>query len=440
MDLGITKDSETAGLATRLAWVTAIRLLLLTLLLGTTTVLYLRGALAQYPFSSKVVFFTIAAAYAVGGAYAALLRSRTQHLVQLAFVQVVLDQITWTALVYVSGGASSGATSFYALTTVLGALLVGPAGAAAAAGVGLGLYYFLCFAFYMHWLPIPPDQEAVGYARTATTLAYPMILNTLGIGVVAMLAGALAERLRRTGGALAAAETRAARVERLAELGRIAAWLAHEIRNPLGSISGSIELLRESASLSEEERHLCAIVTREAKRLNALVGDMLDLSKPKSPMPRDVELALVAQEVVALSRSAHRAAEGGVSVRYEGETKGAHVHCDPDQMRQVLWNLLRNALDVSPPESSVTVRVLKLDGRVRLDVEDAGPGLSAEAKPRIFDAFYSNRAHGAGIGLAVVKRIVDDHAAQGASIEVENLSPRGAAFRVWLRSLDSPAP
>src|SRR5208282_5312261 len=113
---------------------------------------------------------------------------------------IVLDQLTWTAIVYVSGGATSGATSFYALTCLLGAVLVGWRGAAAAAAIGIGAYGLLCLGFQQHWVEPPTDQPQEAYLRAASELVYPLLVNALGVSVVAVLGGYLAERLRVTGG------------------------------------------------------------------------------------------------------------------------------------------------------------------------------------------------------------------------------------------------
>ena len=121
------------SLATRLAWITGLRLGFLALLLSATTTLYLRGELARYPFSLHVVFVTIATGFALAAVYAAALRMG-KRLQALAWAQIALDQVTWTAIVYVTGGATSGATSFYALTCLLGAILVGLRGAAGGGG------------------------------------------------------------------------------------------------------------------------------------------------------------------------------------------------------------------------------------------------------------------------------------------------------------------
>jgi signal transduction histidine kinase len=438
MKLGIrsSRPDAAAGdraLSTRIALVTALRLLFLTLLLGATAFFYLRGDLAVYPESLRITFATIAAAYVCGALYAAALRAGF-HEATLAYAQILLDQITWTAIVYVTGGATSGATSFYALTCLVGAILIGLRGAALGAISGVVLYAALCAALSFHWIAPPSDQAAATFVLRFPDLAYPLLVNTLGIGVVALLAGYLAERLRITGGKLAEATRRMLEAERLALLGRVAAGLAHEIRNPLGSISGSIDMLRESTGLSDEDKQLCAIIQREAARLNHLVGDMLDLSKPKLPHLEAADVATIARDVVALAGVSERSGSGDVRVAYEGPDGPAVARCDGAQIRQVLWNLVRNAVQASGAGSTVWVRVKREGDAVAIEVEDHGPGISESAKHRIFDAFFTTRSHGTGMGLAVVKRIIDDHAPFGARIAV--VSPRdergGATFRVVL--------
>lgn len=411
-------------LAARLAWLTGLRLLLLLALLGATAFFYLRGSLTAYPSSMRIVFATFGGAFALTVGYAVWLR-RGRSLETLAWAQLAFDQLTWTLIVYVSGGAASGATSFYGLTCVLGAALVGFRGAVTAGCTGVTLYGLLCAALHYGWLEPPRDQA--GYATTGASLLYPILINVLGIAVVTVLSGWLAERLQVTGGALAEATRRYREAERLAELGRLASWLAHEIRNPLGSIRGSIEMLRESPAMGEEDRVLCDIVQREASRLNDLVGDMLDLSRSRKPVPEAVDVAALARDVVALAgRSAT-----GVDVVYEG-AGSAKAKCDGGQMRQVVWNLVRNALQASPAGARVVVRVEAADPVV-LTVTDEGKGVKKDEAERIFDAFYTTRVHGAGIGLAVVKRIIDDHANLGASISVApGDGGKGASFRVSL--------
>lgn len=431
LGVGSQASHEDSGLATRLAWMTGLRLGFLTLLLAAVAFFYLKGALLQYGASLRIVFVTIATAYGLAALYAALLRTG-RNLRRLALAQLILDQLTWTAIVYVSGGATSGATSFYALEGLVGAILIGLPGAATAAISGVAVYAGLCFAFGLRWIRPPPDQGAANYVVTVSELVYPLLVNALGISVVALLAGYLAERLRVTGGKLEVAQQRAIEAERLAVLGRVAAGLAHEIRNPLGSIKGSIEMLREAPGLSEEDRKLCGIVQRETERLGNLVGDMMDLAKPRAPQPEPVDVASLARDVVELASRSERSGGGDVSVRYDGPGATAVAKCDPAQMRQVLWNLVRNAVQASAAGTSVVVRVEPKDKQIVLAVDDQGPGIPEEARDRIFDAFYTTRSKGAGIGLAVVRRIMEDHRAHGAEFELVSPNEGGASFRITL--------
>jgi signal transduction histidine kinase len=181
--------------------------------------------------------------FALTGVYAALLR-RGQHIERLAEAQLVLDQITWTVIAYLTGGAASGATSFYGLSCLVGASLMGLRGATLAALSGAVAYGALVFSLQRGFLSSPPDQPPSIYHLSSDELTFYLLVNLLVLIVVALLAGTLADRLRWTGGALARATERADQAERMAGLGRLAAGLAHEIRNPLGSIAGSIQLLR----------------------------------------------------------------------------------------------------------------------------------------------------------------------------------------------------
>lgn len=435
-------------LPSRLAWVIGLRLGFLSLLLAATAFIYLRGALTEYPESQTIVLGSIGAAFALAGIYATLLRQR-RYLQRLAAAQILLDQITWTAIVYVTGGATSGATSLYGLTCLVGAVLIGIRGSVIAAIAGVGAFTLLCVGLATRTLAPPSDQRLVNYAVQWHQIVYPLAVNALGIVVVAVLAGYLAERLRRTGGQLVEANERAASAERLAMLGRIAAGLAHEIRNPLGSISGSIDLLREAPGLTDEDRRLCDIVQREAGRLNQLVSDMMDLARPRQPEPERVDVASLARDVVALASRSERSGAGDVAVGYRGPAGSAWALCDGGQIRQVLWNLVRNAVQASPAGTEVEVSV-QTDGKlVRLAVTDRGIGIAPASRDKIFDAFFTTRSQGAGIGLAVVRRIVDDHAKFGAAIHVRGAGEpsgvatgdqtgKGATFEVELAAVEAP--
>jgi two-component system, NtrC family, sensor histidine kinase HydH len=424
--LGIPDRLAGASLPRRLAWVTGARLLFLGALLALLGAFYLRQQPRLESFSIQVALVTLAVSFALAGVYAALLRSG-RYLERVGEIQLVLDQLTWTVVVYLSGGASSGATSFYGLTCLVGAILTGLRGAAIAALCGAACYGLLVTLLQVGALTPPPDQPQQLYRMTGDVLAYHVLVNSLVLVVVTLLAGYLAERLRLTGGRLLQAEERAEQAERMAMLGRLAAGLAHEIRNPLGSIAGSIQLLKTGSTLSDEERQLCEIVHREAARLNDLVTDMTDLARPRAPQMSTVDAALVAREVVELAGKSGRAATD-VEVVYSGLAR-ALIRADGSQLRQLAWNLVRNAVQASSAGDVVRVSVSAEGGRISLVVADRGVGIDEQARERVFDAFFTTRSQGTGVGLAVVKRIADEH---GFAIEVTSREGQGATFRVDL--------
>ncbi len=420
----IAGSTEPTGLQ-RLTRLTAARLGLYVVLLGAITAFYLQGDAARYPASLRIVFFTLSIAFGFAAIYASWLRTR-RALVVLAWTQVVVDQLIWTVLVYLSGGPLSGATTFYGLSCVLAAVTLGLMGALGAAAVGS-----LCFLVLVYGLAVgailPPVDQPPFVWRPALYV-YPTTVSLLALFVVALLAGYLARRLQTESGRLVEVTERAEAAERLAAVGRIAAALAHEIRNPLGSISGSIEIIREAPGLGEDERRLCEIVVHEVARLEDLVSDMMNLSRPRAPAIQDVDLAGITRDVVALAQKGGRA-EHDVPLEYDGPRGSVVVRADGGQLRQVVWNLVRNAIQASGAGQPVVVRVSQETGSAIVSVIDRGAGISKGMREQIFDAFVTTRSQGVGIGLAVVKQIVDAHAAQ---IEVVDTPEGGTTFRVRL--------
>ncbi len=213
-----------------------------------------------------------------------------------------------------------------------------------------------------------------------------------------------------------------ARAERLAQLGRIAAGLAHEIRNPLGSISGSVQLVSESPELADEDRKLLGIVINEADRLDELVSTMLQLGRPTVLLRDEHDLHAIVRDVVEMAR-VESAQTGTGNIATDMQEQPVRILVDGAQIRQVVWNLLRNALQATPAGGTVTVAArCGDDGSGVLEVHDEGPGVSRESLPQLFEVFYTQRARGTGLGLALVKQIVDAHDAQ---IDVE---PRGLSL------------
>jgi two-component system sensor histidine kinase PilS (NtrC family) len=228
---------------------------------------------------------------------------------------------------------------------------------------------------------------------------------------------------------LRAMEEAVERTKRLADLGTVAAGLAHELRNPLASISGCVELLRGAQGLSAEDQRVMGIVLRETGRLDGLLTRFLEFSRP-APLQRvPTDLAVVAGETLDVFAADPVAA----GLRLERRLVTARVSCDPDQLRQLAWNLLVNAAQAIREAGKGGVITVTCepapDGGALLAVADDGPGLPPGAAARIFTPFFTTKPAGTGLGLAVVHRIVDAH---GGAIVVESPPGEGARFAVRL--------
>jgi two-component system sensor histidine kinase PilS (NtrC family) len=219
------------------------------------------------------------------------------------------------------------------------------------------------------------------------------------------------------------------RAERLATVGQLAAGVAHEIRNPLASISGSIELLRQAPQVSEDDRSLMTIVTREIDRLNALITDLLDYANPRPPQVVEFDLVVLVDETLQVARQDRALADIALTVTAPARLP---IAADPAQLRQVLWNLVRNAADAAAAGGrhvGVTIRDEPAVAGVAIEVTDDGPGIPAEQVARIFDPFFTTKRRGTGLGLATCHALVADHAGR---IDVDSAPGRGTTMIVRL--------
>ncbi len=221
---------------------------------------------------------------------------------------------------------------------------------------------------------------------------------------------------------------------KLSAVGRLAAGVAHEVNNPLATISTYAQLLRRRDDLPTEAGQNLEVVMGEIRRIQEKLRNLLDLSRVESPVKTRLDPGVLIHEVTALAR--HEASARGVALTLELAPASREVEVDRSGLKQVLWNLVGNAVDAQQGGGDVTVRTsFPSDGNGRpcfvLEVEDQGPGIPEKLMPKIFEPFFTTKqvGQGTGLGLAVVYRIVRSH---GGQIEAENLSPRGCRFRVTL--------
>jgi signal transduction histidine kinase len=283
---------------------------------------------------------------------------------------------------------------------------------------------------------------ATAVAITALTIPYTLRIHdhhTL-IGeytemvfyvAIGLMTGVLIEREWRERERREALQRELARSERLSSLGQMAAGLAHEIRNPLGSIQGAAELLGDDAPAGSKKRELLDVLRKESKRLGSVVDDFLNFARPRPLALAPVDVADVVQRSVAQMQIDAAARSIVIDTRIAPHLP--RVDADAEQMHQVFLNLLLNAIAASPERGRIEVsgKATSLDSHaaVAITVQDWGHGISSDALSRVFDPFFTTRESGTGLGLSISHSIVSDH---GGAIDIDSAPGRGCAVCVTL--------
>jgi len=205
-----------------------------------------------------------------------------------------------------------------------------------------------------------------------------------------------------------ALEETSRRQDRLAAVGRLAASIAHEIRNPLAAMRGSIQMLRAEMDADTEQAQLMEIILRESDRLNRIVADYLNYARPRPAELNDVDVSKLVRDTLKLMRNSAELTELHV-LEEDLPSRPALVMGDAEQLKQVCWNVARNALQAMPEGGTFRIVLTEVEGnRVRLSFTDTGRGMTPEQVERLFEPFTSTTG-GTGLGLSIVYQIIRDH-------------------------------
>ena len=394
------------------------------------------------------------------------------------------QDIVWVLLFLLMGVVSAGEayadTSFYIMLAALGAVQVLETKVPALAStrgrlLGLIIKFALCYLLIgytggiidsRYWplllLPVVSAATALGVFGTLAAalvagLAYSslvsfldltryqidaagLILRIIFFTMVGNLANTLAEDLRRqTRESRRAAEHLAAanqqiehaeealrRSDRLAALGQLSAGLAHELRNPLGTIRASAEMLGRNLSAENEvAREVAGFISTEVDRANSLITRFLQFARPLELRPQTADLAQTLDRAVAL---AEREAPG-IAIYKNYAPEIPPFPFDGELLERVFYNLVLNAAQATPAGGAVTLKARESDGFAEIAVIDRGAGIRAEHLNSIFNPFFTTKPDGVGLGLAIVAKIIDEH---GGKIAVESEPGKGSIFRVLL--------
>jgi len=222
--------------------------------------------------------------------------------------------------------------------------------------------------------------------------------------------------------------------DRLAAVGRLAAAIAHEIRNPLTSIAGSVSMLSGLPEMNEDHRRLLDIVTRESQRLNAIITDFLAYSRTKQYHFDKVDLIQLVDDTLTLMDHRMTAEKTGIEIKRRFATHQAVVLADGDKLKQVFWNLCENAVRAMKTGGTLTAAVESLGDDWQVSFIDTGTGMTPQQIEKIFEPFQSNFEGGTGLGLAIVYQIVQAHEGK---VWARSKPGQGTTFVLRLRRLDA---
>ena len=291
---------------------------------------------------------------------------------------------------------------------------------------------YLSFLLLYDWkvVTIPPEEVPQLWLRLACFAVIGYLTRRLAEAhrTEARRAQATAEQLAEANRSLQEAEAAVRRSERLAALGQLSAGLAHELRNPLGTIRASAEmLLKNVPEGSEMARELAGFISSEVDRTNSLVTRFLEFARPLELQPQRAELAEVLDSAIAQLERVQPRRDVTIYRNYSPDVRPFAF--DAELLERVFYNLLLNAAQATPPGGEVTVKTRAVGGAVEVSVIDRGSGIEAGQLENIFNPFLTTKKEGVGLGLAIVSKIVDLH---GGKIAVESQPGKGSIFRVLL--------
>lgn len=298
-------------------------------------------------------------------------------------------------------------------------------------GLASGLYLWF-LVFLTPDQHIDPDQQRELALRLIALLIVGYLTHQLAASkrVEARRYQIAAEQLAEANENLQKAEAAATRSERLAALGQLSAGLAHELRNPLGTMKTSAEMLLQSVpSDNEIACEMASFISSEVDRTDSLITRFLDFARPLALRPEVADVGLVIDRALEEIERHRPPFDVAIYKNYSPDIRPFRL--DPELMQRVFYNLIINAIQASPPRGSVTVKTRPLKGTVEIAIIDRGSGIAPNQLENIFNPFFTTKSQGVGLGLAIVSKIVDEH---GGKIAVQSEPGNGSIFRVYLPS------
>jgi two-component system sensor histidine kinase PilS (NtrC family) len=418
----------------KLKWLIFYRILFSTLLLGSTSILQFGGTLRPLNPGHIILYSLIVAIFLLSLIYAVGLY-RLKRLILVAYVQIIIDTFFVTVILFVTGNYSSIFSFLYLVVIIYSSILIPIRGTlviAAICSIQFGIMIDL--EYYGVILPFGTDALLLASAYSWNQVMYKILITMSACFAVAFLSSFLSEQVRRTRNELRIMKKQVKRVEKVAAIGEMAAGLAHEIKNPLASLTGSIQLLREDIPYDPDHDRLMQIVLREADRLSSLVTNFLLYARPPAGKVEAMELEKFVIDTAELfEKDANN--DGRITTTRNIES-GIWISMDPLHLRQILWNLLINAAEAIQGGGNIHIEMHGSKyNQAYLKISDNGCGMSQEDINFIFNPFFTTKSSGTGLGLSIVHRILE---AYDALLDVESEKNKGTTFTLQFKQIEQP--
>ena len=411
------------------------RLLFSALLLGSTIVLQLSDSATSMERSLTVLYGLIIAIFIISLIYSLLLK-RIKKEVAFAFIQTGVDTFFVTLIIFVTGGFISVFTFLFLVVIIYSSMLLPMRGTMVIAALCSIQFGCLVELEYFGILdPLGTNGNTLASAYDWYQIFFKLMITTLACFAVAFLSSLLSEQTRQSKEELRTMEGHVKRVEKMASIGEMAAGLAHEIKNPLASLTGSIQLLKEDMRYDPDHARLMQIILREADRLSSLASNFLFYARPPAGKVEPIELGRALLETAELFEK--DGSNNGRISTIKKISPNVWITMDPGHLHQILWNLLLNAAEAIDNEGQIVIEMFPLKHRnACVKVSDNGCGMSQETLKSIFDPFFTTKSNGTGLGLSIVHRILE---ANDAWLNVESELNKGTTVTLNFKQIAPPA-
>ncbi len=344
-------------------------------------------------------------------------------------VSFLIKLALWYILMGWTDGVASGYYWLLLLPVVSAATSFGLLGTVLATALACGAYLsFLLLLGPNQFIPADQMQEFILRVTIFPLVGYLTHELAEANRAAARKYQATAEQLAEANQHLREAEAAVRRSDRLAALGQLSAGLAHELRNPLGTMKTSAEMLVKNVdSGNAVAREMAGFISSEVDRTNSLVTRFLDFARPLALRLEKTDITQLIDQAVGEVEKHNPPFDVVIYKNYSPDIPPFLL--DGQLMERVLYNLVLNAAQASPPHGSITVKTRQIGDMVEIAVIDRGSGINPRDKESIFNPFFTTKSSGVGLGLAIVSKIVDEH---GGTIAVESEAGKGSVFRVYV--------